>query len=225
VELVIANRTAAHGAALAAELGGRSIQLDEVDQEIAGIDLVVASTAAVRPTVTLDAVGGGLARRSSDRPLVVLDLGVPRDVEAEVRQLPGVVLVDLEALRAVLDSEGEGQGQGREVEQVRELIAAETVAFMSGQREAKLAPTIQALRTRAEAVRQRELAKAAARLGALDERQREAVEAVTRGLVNKLLHDPIVRGKSLAAGANGALYATILRQLYGLDEEDVDRGG
>jgi glutamyl-tRNA reductase len=59
-------------------------------------------------------------------------------------------------------------------------------------------------------------------LAGLDARQREAVEAVTRGLVNKLLHDPIVRGKSLAAGANGELYASILRQLYALDEEDTE---
>jgi glutamyl-tRNA reductase len=219
-ELVIANRTSANGAALAGALAGRSVPLEAIEHELAGIDLVVASTAAVAPTVTLVAVHRGLARRPSDRPLVVLDLGVPRDVETEVRQLPGVVLADLDALRALLETQDEGQG--REVERVRALIAEETAAFMNGQREAKLAPTIRALRARAEQVRQEQLAKASARLGDLDPRQRQAVEAVTRGLVNKLLHDPIVRGKALAAGANGELYASILRQLYALDEEDPD---
>jgi glutamyl-tRNA reductase len=94
---------------------------------------------------------------------------------------------------------------------------------MSGQRSAKLAPTIRALRARAERVRQQELGRASSRLAGLDQAQREVLEAVTRGLVNKLLHDPIVRGKALAAGANGEMYAGILRQLYALDEEDLDR--
>jgi glutamyl-tRNA reductase len=219
-ELVIANRTAEHGATLAAELGGRSVPLEAIDQELATADLVVASTAAVNPTVTLQAVRRGLDWRGG-RPLVMLDLGVPRDVEPEVRQLPGVVLADLDALRAVLETEDEGPR--REVERVRVLIGEETAGFMSGQRSAKLAPTIRALRARAEGVRQYELARASTRLAGLDAVQRAAVDAVTRGLVNKLLHDPIVRGKALAAGANGEMYAGILRQLYALDEEDLHR--
>jgi glutamyl-tRNA reductase len=220
-ELVIANRTAAHGAALAAELGGRSVPLDAIDQELATADLVVASTAAVTPTVTLEAVRRGLAGRAPGGPLVVLDLGVPRDVDPDVRQLPAVVLADLDALRAVLDAEDESPSH--EVERVRVLIGEETARFMSGQRSAKLAPTIRALRARAERVRQHELGRASSRLAGLDQAQREVLEAVTRGLVNKLLHDPIVRGKALAAGANGEIYAGILRQLYALDEEDLDR--
>jgi glutamyl-tRNA reductase len=221
-ELVIANRTPAHGSALAAEFDGRSVPLEAIDRELATVDLVVASTAAMSPTVTLDAVRRGLDRGRAGRPLVVLDLGVPRDVEPEVRRLRGVVLADLDALRAVLETEDDGPR--REVERVRELIAEETAGFMSGQRSAKLAPTIRALRARAEQVRQHELARAGVRLAGLDPAQREAVDQVTRGLVNKLLHDPIVRGKALAGGANGEMYAGILRQLYALDEGDLDHG-
>ncbi len=221
-ELVIANRTPAHGSALAAEFHGRSVPLGAIDRELATVDLVVASTAAMSPTVTLDAVRRGLGRRPPGRPLVVLDLGVPRDVEPEVRSLRGVVLADLDALRAVLETEDDGPR--REVERVRELIAEETAGFMSGQRSAKLAPTIRALRARAEQVRQHELARAGVRLAGLDPAQREAIDQVTRGLVNKLLHDPIVRGKALAGGANGEMYAGILRQLYALDEGDLHHG-
>jgi glutamyl-tRNA reductase len=214
-ELVVANRTAARGEALAAELRGRCVPLERVEAELAGVDLVVAATAGARPTVTTAAVAGALPRRGGGRPLVVLDLGVPRDVESEVRQLPGVVLADLDGLRAVLETD---EGPRHQVERVRALIAEETRAFMGGQREARLAPTIRALRTRAEQVRQQELARAARRLGGLDDRQRAAVEAVTRGLVNKLLHDPMVRGKALAARPDGDLYVAALRQLYGLDD-------
>jgi glutamyl-tRNA reductase len=215
-ELVVANRTLATGAALARELGGRAVPLDRVAGELAAADLVVAATAGTAPTVTVATVAEALDRRApaSAGPLVMLDLGVPRDVEPEVRGLPGVVLADLDALRAVLETD---EGPRREVERVRALIAQETAAFMGGQREARLTPTIRALRARAEQVRQRELAKAATRLAGLDDQQRAAVEAVTRGLVNKLLHDPMVRGKALAARPDGDLYVAALRELYGLD--------
>jgi glutamyl-tRNA reductase len=226
-ELVVANRTPATGAALARELGGRAVPLDRVTEELALADLAVAATAGATPTVTAAAVAAVMALRAggvpggsvSAGPLVLLDLGVPRDVEPEVRGLPGVVLADLDALRAVLETD---EGPRREVERVRALIAQETGAFMGGQREARLVPTIRALRARAEQVRQQELAKASTRLAGLDERQRAAVEAVTRGLVNKLLHDPMVRGKTLAARPDGDLYVAALRELYGLDPRPGD---
>jgi glutamyl-tRNA reductase len=160
-------------------------------------------------------------RRPSTGPLVILDLGVPRDVEPEVRHLAGVVLADLDGLRAVLETD---EAPRREVERVRALIAEETGAFMGGQREARLVPTIRALRARAERARQQELARAASRLAGLDERQRAAVDAVTRGLVNKLLHDPMVRGKALAARPDGDTYVAVLRELYGLDQPAADDG-
>jgi len=226
-ELVVANRTPATGAALARELGGRAVALDQVTDELALADLAVAATAGTTPTVAAATVAAAMARRArsggaasgSPGTLVLLDLGVPRDVEPEVRALPGVVLADLDALRAVLETD---EGPRQEVERVRALIAQETGAFMGGQREARLVPTIRVLRARAEQVRQQELAKASARLAGLDERQRAAVEAVTRGLVNKLLHDPMVRGKTLAARPDGDLYVAALRELYGLDPRPGD---
>jgi glutamyl-tRNA reductase len=228
-ELVVANRTMATGAALARELGGRAVPLDRVADELALADLAVAATAGSTPTVGAATVADALARRDrrggvkgppgGPGPLVLLDLGVPRDVEPGARGLPGVVLADLDALRAVLETD---EGPRREVERVRALIARETGAFMGGQREARLTPTIRALRSRAEQVRQQELAKASTRLAGLDDRQRAAVEAVTRGLVNKLLHDPMVRGKTLAARPDGDLYVAALRELYGLDPQPGD---
>jgi len=217
---VVANRTLATGAALARELGGRAVPLDQVAGELARADLAVAATAGPAPTVTAATVADALARRSSDMgTLVLLDLGVPRDVEPEVQGLGGVVLADLDALRAVLETD---EGPRREVERVRSLIARETAAYLRDRREARLTPTIRALRDRAEEVRLLELAKASTRLAGLDAQQRAAVEAVTRGLVNKLLHDPMVRGKSLAARPDGDLYVAALRELYGLDPRPGD---
>jgi glutamyl-tRNA reductase len=222
-ELVVANRSSANGAALARELGGRHVPLDQVGDELAGADLVVASTASMAPTVTAATVAEALARRQPSGkprpPLVLLDLGVPRDVEPEVRSLPGVFLADLDGLRAVLATEDDGRVA--EVERVRRLIAEESSGFMTWQREVRLGPVIRALRARAEEVRRRELARAEARLAGLDASERAAVEAVTSRLVNKLLHEPVVRGKALAAGPDGDLYARMLRELYALEEPDA----
>jgi glutamyl-tRNA reductase len=222
-ELVVANRSSANGAALAGELGGRHVPLDRVGDELAAADLVVASTASMAPTVTAATVAEALARRRpaglSRSPLVLLDLGVPRDVDPEVRGLPGVFLADLDGLRAVLETED--GGRAAEVERVRRLIAEESSGFMTWQREVRLGPVIRALRARAEGIRRRELAHAEARLAGLDDAERAAVEAVTRRLVNKLLHEPVVRGKALAAGPDGDLYARMLRELYALEEPDA----
>jgi glutamyl-tRNA reductase len=223
-EVVVANRTEANGATLARELSGRHVPLARARDELAVTDLVIASTAAMTPTITVEVVASALARRAADataprQPLVVLDLGVPRDVEPEVRALPGAFLADLDGLRAVLETEDDGRLA--EIERVRRLIGEESAAFMAWQREVRLGPTIRALRAKAEEARRRELARAEGRLAGLSDAERAAVEAVTRRLVNKLLHEPVVRGKALAAGPDGDLYALMLHQLYAPDEPDA----
>src|SRR6266542_2611964 len=121
---------AASVATLARELGGRHVPLDRVGDELAAADLVIASTAAMTPTITAEAVAAAVARRAAPRqPLVVLDLGVPRDVDPEVRSLPGAFLADLDGLRAVLETEDEGRLA--EIERVRRLIGEESAAFMT----------------------------------------------------------------------------------------------
>ena len=215
-QLVIANRSAARAATLAGDLDASWVPLGAIEDELAGADLVVASTAAVAPTVEAGAVAAALARRGG-RQLAMLDLGVPRDIDPAVRLLPGVALADLDGLRAVLESSG--GAASAEVAKVTELVKADVAAYLAWLRMARLGPTIRAMRARAEQARQHELSRAAPRLAGLDERQADAVEALTRGLVNKLLHDPVVRGKALAAGPDGDLYARTMRELYGLDED------
>src|SRR5215217_7903786 len=198
------------GAGGVARLAGRALRAAGAGE------LVVANrTPATGAALARELGGRAVPLEGIADELALADLAVA----PEVRGLGGVVLADLDALRAVLETD---EGPRREVERVRSLIAQETAAFMGGQREARLAPTIRALRARAEQVRQQELAKASARLAGLDERQQAAVEAVTRGLVNKLLHDPMVRGKTLAARPDGDLYVAALRELYGLDPRPGD---
>jgi glutamyl-tRNA reductase len=226
-ELVIANRSPERAAALAADLGASWVTLADLEDELAGADLVVASTAAVTPTVDAPTVAAALARRSG-RGLVMLDLGVPRDIDPAARLLPGVVLEDLDGLRAVLETTG-GVAVS-DLAMVREQVVADVADYLEWQRMARLGPTIRGMRAKAEEARQGELRRAAPRLAGLDERQMQAVEALTRGLVNKLLHDPVVRGKALAAGSDGDVYARVLRELYALDgdrgdEQDDEQDG
>lgn len=232
-DLAVANRTADRATALADRFGARAVTLEGIEDELAAADLVVASTAAMKPTVTHDVVARAVTRRrqlppaggtgTAPRPLVLLDLGVPNDVDTRVRELDGVVLADLDGLRAVVETEG--GPPAAEVARARSLVEEETEGFMAWQREARLGPTIRDLRTRAERIRAAELARVESRLAGLDDRQLDAVETVTRGLVNKLLHDPVVNGKALAAGPDGELYVRTLRELFGLDGPPPDGRG
>ncbi|MDP8960972.1 MAG: glutamyl-tRNA reductase, partial [Actinomycetota bacterium] len=127
---------------------------------------------------------------------------------------PGVTLVDLDAVRAVADT----TVTGPTVDAVREIVEDEAGRFHAWLRAARIEPTIRALRERAEEVRASELGRLAGRLAALGPREREAVEALTRGIVNTLLHNPTVRLKGLADKGGVEHYAVALRELFDLDE-------
>jgi glutamyl-tRNA reductase len=162
-------------------------------------------------------IGEGTVREAMadrmERPLFVLDLAVPRDVEPAVAGLDGVTLADIDDLKESLAGGGAAAG---EVERARGIVAEEVARFASWRRTAKLAPLIQALRDRGDRIQAAELAKAAPRLGDLSEREWAVVEALAAGIVAKLLHDPIVRLKRSGAAGSDAL-ARALAELFAID--------
>jgi glutamyl-tRNA reductase len=215
-DVVVANRTPEHGDALAATLGGGSVSLDDLAGAIADADLVISSTGANGIVVEADVVREALGRRAAGRPLFVLDLALPRDVDPAVRELPGVRLADLDALRAVLDTEP----QGAEVDECRRIVADEVAVFLGWQRAMRVAPTVVALRAKADALIADELER-------LGDKANPDVERAVRRVVDKLLHAPTVRVKELAESPGGDHYAEALRELFGLDPqvpEAVARG-
>ena len=211
-EVVVANRTAANATRLAETLDGRGIGLDALEQALAEADVVVSSTGATGVVVPLDLVARAVAARAG-RPLAVLDLALPRDIDPAVRALPGVTLVDLEGLQEQLAA----TEAGADVEAARRIVAAEVREFLSWQRAAKIAPTVVALRSRADAVVEAELGRLAGRLPGLDAAATAEVQATVRRVVDKLLHTPTVRVKELAEAPEGLSYADALRELFGLD--------
>jgi len=213
----VANRTAVHGEELAARVESRAVGLDEIPALLATADVVITSTSApgfvVAPATATVALRG---RRG--RPLLFVDLAVPRDVDPALATIDGCFVYDVDDLEAVV----EASLAGRRAEAVRaeQLVAVEAERFREWQASLAVVPAIASLRARAEEIRSGELAKAEGRLGRLPESERKLVESVTSQIVAKILHLPTVRMKEAAAGADGVVYADVVRHLFGLGEEE-----
>lgn len=214
--VLVANRTAANARTLADRIGGTELPMTSLDEGLARADLVLSSTGSPEPLITREMVAEAVSSRGG-RTLVLLDLAVPRDVEPDVRSVDGVVLRDLDDLREALKP---GPEQLAEVAAVRAIIDEEVPRFTRWQRSHHLAPLLEALQTRGEAARERELKRAAARLAGLSDAEREAVEMLTRSIVAKLMHDPVAAVKHKAGTAEGEALARALRELFDLPDAD-----
>jgi glutamyl-tRNA reductase len=210
--VVVANRTPDNAARLALSLEGRGVGLDALVDELVVADVVVTSTGATGLVVHRDVVAAAVARRDG-RPVAILDLALPRDVDPLVRTVPGVTLVDLETLQAALTETDAGAG----VEAAREIVTEEVGAFLTWQKASRVQPTVVALRGRADEVVAAELGRLKGRLPALDDKARAEVEQTVRRVVQTLLHTPTVRVKELTEAPVGLSYAEALRELFGLD--------
>jgi glutamyl-tRNA reductase len=210
--ITVLGRHPARAARLATRVGARHGGLQDLGTALARADLVISSTAAPGVVISADAVARAV--RGRDRPLFLLDLAVPRDVDPEAAELPGVDLADIDDLRQGA-SEARARTE-READKVRDLVAGEVGRYATRRRAARLAPLIEALHARGEHIRAEEVRRMAARLSNLSDREREAVEALTRGIVAKLLHDPVVRLKDLSSGGPEDPLARALAELFGL---------
>ncbi|MEV6245644.1 glutamyl-tRNA reductase [Streptomyces sp. NPDC051742] len=222
-EIVIANRTLARAERLAqilSEPGGtgvaaHAVEMVAVGDELTRADVVVSCTGATGLVLTGDAVETAVRGRRT--PLALLDLAMPRDIDAAAHRVPGVRLVDIESLaEASADAP-----MAADVDQVRGIVSDEVAAFGAAQRAAHITPTVVALRTMAADVVANEVARLEGRLPGLDDKQRAEITQTVRRVVDKLLHAPTVRVKQLASEPGGAGYADALRTLFDLDPETV----
>jgi glutamyl-tRNA reductase len=211
--VVVANRTRDRAVELAGRVSGEPVELGALSEALADADVVLTSTAS--PSILLEAsdVAPVLARRRG-RPLLVMDVAVPRDVDPGVGRLPGVTLLDMDDLRSFAESGL--AGRRGEVAGVRALIAEELERYLDITAARGVAPLVAALRARAEDVRTNELDRYRSRLDGLDPRQRDAVEALTKGILGKLLHQPTVKLKEAARTPRAAQLGGALRSLFEL---------
>lgn len=192
-------------------VAGEVVPAGGLGDAVAAADLVVCTTGAPEPVLDRDLVAA--ARDDVDHQAVLLDLAMPRNVDPACAELAGVTVVDIADVRDRADRGVTGEV----LAEARRLVDEEAARFAAWVAATAVEPTIRDLRTRAEDVRTAELDRLATKLGPLDDRQRAAVEALTRGIVNTLLHEPTVRLKALADDGAAEPHADALRELFGLD--------
>ncbi|HEY7880259.1 MAG TPA: glutamyl-tRNA reductase [Streptosporangiaceae bacterium] len=220
--ITVANRGQQRARQLAATVSARWTDLSRLTAEVAAADLVVSCTGAPGLVLTAAMVREAMAARPTGRPLVLLDLALPRDIAPDAGQLPGVAVVSLEDLR---DAGSPGRpgalAHDEHVAAVRQIVAAEFAAHVSAGRAAEVAPTVVALRAKAAEVVDAELARLASRLVDLEPRTRDEIARALHRVVDKLLHAPTVRVKELAGSPGADSYEAALRVLFDLDPATV----
>ena len=212
-DVLVANRTWDRALALASRVGGRAVQLGVLAEALLEVDVLLTSTGAPSVVVEQADLAPVMAARSG-RALLIVDVAMPRDIDPAAGDLPGVTLLDLNDLRTFAEA-GLGERR-REIPQVRAIVTEEVARHAEHVTARRAVPTVIALRERAEALRLAELEHYRSRLQDLDPRQRDAVEAVTRGILAKLLHDPTVRLKDAAGSTRGERLADALTELFDL---------
>lgn len=217
-EMVIVNRTATRAGELADGVRERygiaatGVSLDEVSGAMAGADIVVACTGSVSTLLQVGDVHTALLERTNPAPLMICDLGLPRNVDPIAAQLPGVQIIDIEGLRG----DAQTRAATDDAEAARAIVAGELADYLAAQRQAEVTPTVAALRQRAADLVEAEILRLETRLPDLEPGQRDEVAKAVRRVADKLLHAPTVRVKQLASTGNGDLYAEALRELFEL---------
>ena len=215
--IAVANRTPERAAQLAAEFGATAHGLDQLPALLRNADVVLTSIGGARPILTRSLVSEALRARRN-RPILVIDIGVPRNADPEIDRLDSVYLYDIDDLASLADANAE--------ERRREKIRAEAIVVEERQRfdgwltALRAVPTIRHLRARLEEVRQREVDRALARRF-IEESQRDAVDALTRSILNKILHAPISRLRREAEREEGMAYLEAARVLFDLDADEA----
>jgi glutamyl-tRNA reductase len=217
----VANRSPERAAELAVRFGATAHGLGELPGLLARSDLVLTSIAAERPLLTPELVGGALRGRGH-RPMFVIDIGVPRNVDPAVDRLDGVYLYDIDDLGALASENAEKRR--RETARAEAIVAEEQQRFDGWFAALRAVPTIRHLRERVEALRSAEVERALRRGDSLD---REGVERLTHSLVNKILHAPVSRLRRVAEREEGMAYLEAARVLFDLDrtQEGAPDGG
>jgi glutamyl-tRNA reductase len=216
-QLTVASRTEAAAATVAASVHGRPLRAADLPATLTDSDLLITATGAPVHVVLAEQVRAARGQ-TDDRPLFVLDLGMPPDVEPAVGNLAGVTLVDIHALgRHLADRDVPD-----DVHRVRAIVAAEVDSYVERQNQAAAAPVIAALHSQIRALTEAELVRLNERLPTLSDQQRAETAATVNRIIRKVLHRPTVRAKKFATGPEGPVYLEALQQLFDLNATESE---
>ncbi len=213
-EIVITSRTASHAEVLAEAVAGRAVPWSELTRALASADIVITATGSQRPIVTRAQVEGVTGRRAE--PLFIIDIAVPRDVEAAVGNIEQVFLYNVDDLQSIVQENL--SRRGAEIERAEAIVREEVQKFTAWHRSRGAIPTVVALRQKFEAIRRAELQRLEGKLGALPPDARARVDEVTRLIVEKLLLEPTEQLKALPDEETQASYTEAMNRLFGLRE-------
>jgi len=210
---VLGGRTFEKAEQLAAALGGTAAPFESLRAELMKADIVISGTGAPGIVIGAEDIQAASAERRG-RPLFLIDIAVPRDIDPEAAKLSGVFLYDLDDLKSV--SEANLRERQKEAAAAETLVEREVHEFLEWRRSLEVVPVLVELRRRADEIRRAEVEKARKRLGPLTPAQEEALEAMTSAIVNKLLHPPTVHLKEIASNGNASEHMGLIRKLLGL---------
>ena len=211
--IYVVNRTWGRAQELARDLAGTAVRYEDVTSVMAEVDIVITSTAAQEPIVRATEVGAVMRARHA-RPLFFVDIAVPRNVEAAVNDLDNVYCYDVDDLRLVVESNM--RERQREAQRGEQLVEREVARFVERLKDLEVVPTIVSLREKLEDIRRAEVARALGRLPGADEATKEALEALSQAIVNKVLHAPTVKLRDSSRAGHGRRWIEVISELFGL---------
>jgi glutamyl-tRNA reductase len=210
--IYVTNRTWSRAQDMARALSGTPVPFEDLTTAIGAVDIAITSTAAAVPLVTRTTVQGLMQGRR--RPLFFIDIAVPRNVETRVNTLDNVYVYDIDDLKSVVDANL--RERSREAHRAEGIVERELAKFMARLRDVEVIPTIVSLRERLETIRQAEIKRALARLPEASPEVREALEAVSSAIVNKILHTPITKLRESSRAGAGSRWTALVHELFGL---------
>jgi glutamyl-tRNA reductase len=211
--IYVVNRTWARAQELARALAGTAVPFDELDTALGSVDIVVTSTGAPEPVIRRDLVQRVMHGRRG-RPLFFIDIAVPRDVEESVETLDDVYCYDIDDLKQVVDANL--RERAREAQRAEALVEREVAKFAARLRDVEVIPTIVSLRERLEGIRAAELRRALARVPDATAETRDAMEALSSAIVNKILHAPVTKLRESSRAGMGRSWTAFVQELFGL---------
>ncbi|GBE39455.1 glutamyl-tRNA reductase [bacterium BMS3Bbin08] len=212
-DVFITNRTYERAEELASEFSGTVVEFDRLLDELVRTDIVICSTGAPDYVIFKDAMHDVMKKRKN-RPVFMIDISVPRNIDPEINDIDNVYLYDIDSLQGVININI--QGRQKEAEKAGKIVGQEVEAFLQWQASLSAVPTIIALREKAEAIRKSELEKTLGKLGGIGQKEMQSIEALTRSIVNKLIHLPTAALKSDTEDKDAMI--DIVKRLFDLNK-------
>ncbi|MBI5816230.1 MAG: glutamyl-tRNA reductase [Nitrospinae bacterium] len=214
--VLVSNRTYERAVELATRFNGEAVKFDDLHEELKRCDIVISSTGAPHFVVRKE-LAEKVIRERGNRPMFFIDIAVPRDIEPAVNEIDNCYVYDIDDLKSVVESNM--AEREREAKKAEEIIRREVSQFLVWLDHLEVAPTITAIREKAERIRREELEKTLGRLTSLSEKDRETIEKMTAAMMNKMLHAPVVNLKKKAETEEGPKFIQTARDLFGMEEE------